>query len=49
MTIDDIIYELERLNGDIEETIDKDREYFLERREELIEVLESLIERIRDE
>lgn len=47
--IDNIIYKLERLDGDVEEAVDRDKEYFLERKEELIEVLESLIERIRDE
>ena len=47
--IDNIIYRLEELYEDIEEAIRIDREYFLERKEELIECLNQLIERIEDE
>lgn len=47
--IDKMIYKLERLDGDVEDAIDHDREYFLERRGELVEKLEQLIERIEDE
>jgi hypothetical protein len=47
--IDGIIYNIEELHGDVEEIICRDREYFLERRIELIELLEELIRRIEDE
>ena len=47
--IDNIIYKLEEVNEDIEEAVRLDREYFLERKEELIEELNQLIKRIEDE
>ncbi len=47
--IDKIIYKLEELYEDIEEAVRIDREYFLERKEELIEELKQLQIRIEDE
>ena len=47
--IDDIIYTLEGLLGDVYELVNEDREYFLERREELLEhitLLENTIKEI---
>ena len=44
-----VIYSLERVHEDIEEAIGRDRSYFLERRGELIELLDQLKERVEDE
>lgn len=47
--IDDIFYRVEDLFEDIEESIAEDRQYFLGRKGELVDILQRLIERIEDE
>jgi len=47
--MDKIVYTIEELHEMIEFSVMSDREYFLERRGEIIVELETLIERVRDE
>lgn len=46
--MDNIIYKLEDIHGDIEQAIFEDREYFLDRKDEALIILDQLKELLED-
>lgn len=48
-SFDKFLYKLEGLNYEVDELVNQDREYFLEKRGEILEQVSQLIERIEDE
>lgn len=47
--LENLFYQIEKLTYYIDEVVEDDREYFLERKDELVELLEQLKERIDSE